>query len=337
VLAIVASVFLIFIGASLAFAGTVLMATFGTDGEVSTAQHPVTSPTAAVITDVAAIRATSDVADVLGTPVVNFAAEGGNASGLFLGIGRVADVDRYLAGVEIDQATDFELSPYRLTLARRDGAATAATPPAEQTFWVASASGTDGIDLSWAVQDGNYRTVLMNADGTPVVDSRLSVGVGLGGMFGLSLGLLIGGVVLILLAVALLVATRPRRFATAAPGPQYVPPGGIRPPTQAAAPPPYDQAPPPPPYDQAPPPPYGQAPPQQAPYGQAPTPAPYEQTPPPARYDQAPPPAPYEQAPAGPPETAPPAQPSGPPAAQPPRATPAPPIEPSPPVREPRS
>src|ERR1044072_418315 len=67
VLAIVASVFLILIRAGLAFAATVLMDTFGTDGEVSTAKHPVTSPTAAVITDVAAIRATSDVADVLGT------------------------------------------------------------------------------------------------------------------------------------------------------------------------------------------------------------------------------------------------------------------------------
>lgn len=226
VLAIVAAVLLLIMGVCLALGGTALMAAFGTDGKVSTDRHPVASPTAAVVTDVASIRDTADVADVLGTPVANFAADGGNSSGLFLGIGPVAEVDRYLAGVEVDQAVDFEVDPYSLTLARRDGARTAATPPARQDFWVASATGTDGFELSWPVRDGNYRMVLMNADGAAGVNSRLSVGVGLGGMFGLSLGLLIGGAVLILLAVALLVATRPRPPAAAASGYPYAPPVG---------------------------------------------------------------------------------------------------------------
>jgi hypothetical protein len=271
VLAIVAAVFLILIGALLALAGTALMVTFGSDGEVSTAKQPVTSPTAAVITDVAAIRDTSEVAGALGTPVVKFAVDGGNPSGVFLGIGRVADVDRYLSGVTVDQATDFELDPYVLTLARRAGTQTTATPPTEQDFWVASATGTGEVDLSWAAQDGNYRVVLMNADGTAGVNSRLSVGVGLGGMFGLSLGLLIGGVVLILLAVALLVATRPRPVQFPV-GPQYVTPSGgapAWPPPAGAAAPTWPAAPAGPAADPAPTPPTGTA----VPTGYPPTPA----------------------------------------------------------------
>jgi hypothetical protein len=315
VLAIVAAVILILIGACLAFAGTVLMVTFGSDGQVSSAKHPVASPTAAVITDVAAIRATSEMADVLGTPEVNFSADGGNASGLFVGIGRVADVDRYLAGVEIDQATDFELNPYVLTLARRDGIRTTAPPPTEQDFWVASATGTGGVDLSWAAQDGNYRVVLMNADGAAGVDSQLSVGVGLSGMFGLSLGLLIGGVVLILVAIALLVATRPRRvqFPT---GPPYAPRTGPAPTGPAPAWPP----------------PAGTAAPAWPPAPTGPAAGEPAGTPTPPTGIAVPTgPAPTRTAPVEPPATgAAPAPPVGPPPVAEPTPTPAAPVEPSP-------
>ena len=212
VVAIVASVFLLVIGAGLVLGGAALMVVFGTGGQISSAMHPVKSPTAAVVTDIAAIRDTAEVADVLGTPTAKFAADGGNASGLFVGIGPAAEVDSYLSGVEIDQVVDFELDPYVLDLARRDGTQGTVGAPTAQDFWVASDTATAGLDLSWQVQDGDYRMVLMNADGAPGVDSRLSVGVGLGGLYGLSLGMLIGGVVLIGIAVALLVLTRPRRL-----------------------------------------------------------------------------------------------------------------------------
>jgi hypothetical protein len=96
VLAIVAVVFMIVIGALLALAGSALMVTFGSDGKVGTAKQPARRPPA--------------------------------ASGLFLGILRLADADRYLSGT-VDQATDFELNPHVLTLARRAGAQTARRRP----------------------------------------------------------------------------------------------------------------------------------------------------------------------------------------------------------------
>ena len=112
VVAIVASVFLLLIGGCLVLGGGVLMAVFGKDGQVASEKNPVATPTAAVVTDVASIRDASDLADALGTPVVMLAADGGNASGLFLGIGPAAEVDSYLAGVAIDQAVDFTVDPY---------------------------------------------------------------------------------------------------------------------------------------------------------------------------------------------------------------------------------
>jgi hypothetical protein len=233
VLAIVAAVFLLLIGLSLAVGGAAVMAVFGTDGEISSGRQPVVSPTAAVVTDIAAIRDTSEVADALGTPVARLAADGGNASGLFVGIGLAAEVDAYLSGVEIDQAVNFELDPYRLDLSRQEGTDTTAAAPADQDFWVASGTGAD-VDVSWAVADGDYRAVLMNADGAAGVDSRLGVGVGLGSIFGIGLGTLIGGVVLIAVAIALLVFTRPRRMPPA--GPTFAYPAGNGPPGATAGP-----------------------------------------------------------------------------------------------------
>jgi hypothetical protein len=210
VVAIVASVFLLVIGACLALGGGLLLVVFGSDGSVSTAKHPVGTPTAAVTTDVATIRDTAEVADALGTPVATVAANGGNTSGLFIGIGPAVAVDRYLSGVAVDQVVDFDVDPYTLNLDRRGGIRTTATSPAEQNIWVASTTGTGNLQLNWPVRDGNFRLVVMNADGSAGVNSQLSIGASLGGMFGLALGLLIGGAVLIILAVVLLVVSRPR-------------------------------------------------------------------------------------------------------------------------------
>ncbi|HWM04094.1 MAG TPA: hypothetical protein VNP92_17305 [Actinophytocola sp.] len=227
VLAIVASIFLLVIGACVALAGVVLMMLFGTDGEINTARNPVTTETAAVVTDIASIRDTSEVADALGTPTARLAGDGGNASGLFIGVGPAADVDSYLADVAIDQATNFELDPYRLDLARREGSETDAAAPTEQDFWVASTDGTAALEMTWDISDGDFRVVVMNADGTAGVDSELSVGFGLGAMFGLALGLVIGGGMMIIVGIALLVFTRPRSLPPVA----YGYSGGYPPPT----------------------------------------------------------------------------------------------------------
>lgn len=201
------AVIMMVLGVIAALGGGALLIAFGSDGQITSDTHPVTTPTAAVITDVATISNTSQVADAVGTPTVHV-----TASGVFVGIGSAADVDRYLAGVAVDQVRDLDLDPYVLNLSRLDGTAKA-TPPAEQTFWVASGSAAGVTDLTWNVRDGAYRMVLMNSDGTPGVSTRLSIGVGLPGAFGLAVGFLVGGLVLLAGGVAILMfaSRRPAR------------------------------------------------------------------------------------------------------------------------------
>jgi hypothetical protein len=207
---IVLAVIALVIGFFAAAGGGILLLVFGTDGQLSTSRHPVSTPTAAVVTDTAAITNTSRVAEVLGDPTLRLQVDGENAAGLFVGVGPAADVDRYLQGVAIDQATDFDLDPYQLSMARRDGAASAAAP-SSQGFWVASATAHGVTDLSWAIRDGDYRVVLMNADGGPGVNSQLGIGIGLPRMFTYAMTMFAGGLVLILAGVLALALGRPRR------------------------------------------------------------------------------------------------------------------------------
>ncbi len=204
---IVVAAIMMVIGVSAAIGGGVLLIAFGRDGAINSGAHPVSTPTSAVITDIASISNASELADVMGTPSVRLTANGDNT---FIGIALASDIDRYLAGVAVDQATDLELDPYVLTLSHRDGTATA-TPPAEQTFWVASAAGPNVTDLTWNLRDGDYRAVMMNADGTAGIDTQLSLGFRLPGLYPLSLALLIGGFVLLVGGLPVLIAGLPRR------------------------------------------------------------------------------------------------------------------------------
>ncbi|WP_326836215.1 hypothetical protein VSH64_15035 [Amycolatopsis rhabdoformis] len=211
---IVISVVVLVIGVCLAVGGGVLLLVFGSGGSLKSGTHAVSTPTAAVVTDTAQITDTSRLTRALGDPSVSVHASGGNGSGLFIGIGPAADVDRYLTGVAIEQARDFNLDPFALDAVRRDGTALA-SPPATQPFWVASGA----TDVTWPITDGDYRAVVMNADGTPGVDSRLAVDLNLPGLFGYALWFFIAGLVLMAAAIVALALGRPRNRAPMSPAP----------------------------------------------------------------------------------------------------------------------
>jgi hypothetical protein len=77
---------------------------------------------------------------------------------------------------------------------RRSGTAAPAAP-ASQGFWVARSQGRSPA-VDWKIRDGSYRGVLMNADGRPGVSTRSSFGVKVPYLSGISVGLLLGGLVL---------------------------------------------------------------------------------------------------------------------------------------------
>jgi hypothetical protein len=107
---------------------------------------------------------------------------------VFVGIGPAADVTRYLAGVEHDVVTDLD-SDGDPEYTPRPGRAPPG-PPASQTFWVASASGSGEQTLDWDPRDGDWRAVVMNVDGSRGVSSDLSIGAELDSVLWIGLGML---------------------------------------------------------------------------------------------------------------------------------------------------
>jgi hypothetical protein len=103
---------------------------------------------------------------------VRVSAEASGGTDVFVGIGPAADVRAYLAGVQHDTLVEVRDGDpvYRST----SGGAPA-TPPAEQTFWVAEASGSEPA-LTWALADGDWSAVVMNADGSAAIDVDVSAG-----------------------------------------------------------------------------------------------------------------------------------------------------------------
>jgi hypothetical protein len=66
-----------------------------------------------------------------------------SAKPVFVGIARKATVDAYLAGTSYATAKDLDLDPFKVTYVTHTGSASPGRP-ASQTFWAASAVGTDG-------------------------------------------------------------------------------------------------------------------------------------------------------------------------------------------------
>ncbi len=143
--------------------------------------------------------------DLLGR--VRIRMESTNAgSPLFIGIGRADDVARYLNGVGHDELTDIDASPFQATYRSRPGGAPASNP-AEQSFWVASDTGTGPRTLTWDVADGNWTVLIMNADGSPGIDVDISAGAELPIIRPIAIVALVAGGVLTLLGIAIIVVT----------------------------------------------------------------------------------------------------------------------------------
>jgi hypothetical protein len=193
------------VGAALAVAGSLVviagsgvLALAGTDGTIGSGKHDISTPTAALVSDTAEFEDTSDVASAIGNPEVGvtaYAEDGGPAK--FVGIGPSADVDRYLANVQVDSVDDFDVDPFELDKQREHPNGTAdATAPGDQTFWVAQSTGQKA-EVDWKVRDGDYKVVVMNADGSQGVaaDGRLEVGLPYLSTY--ALGILLAGLIAI--------------------------------------------------------------------------------------------------------------------------------------------
>jgi hypothetical protein len=126
---------------------------------------------------------------------------------VFVGIASTTDVQRYLGGVEHATVTDFTDRPvYDLS-----GGAAPTSPPADQSIWVARATGTGDQQLVWPVENGDWTLVLMNADGHAQVVGDVAVGATVPALDWIWPSLLIAaGVGLVLGSLLLVLAFRRR-------------------------------------------------------------------------------------------------------------------------------
>ena len=115
------------------------------------------------------------------------------SSALFVGIGRSADVDRYLAGVNRTVITEFWEDKTETV----DGG-TPASPPGTQDFWAASATGSGPQTVVWDPTGGSWSVVVMNSDGRSGIAVGADLGARMPALVWITLGVLVFGVVLLL-------------------------------------------------------------------------------------------------------------------------------------------
>jgi hypothetical protein len=119
-----------------------------------------------------------------------------SAKPLFVGIGPAGAVESYLAGVRREVATRFDAHGSDFTL--HNGGAPA-VPPASKHFWVARSLGSGTQTLAWSPENGDYRIVVMNADGSADVHTNLAIGARFPHLLWIGIGVVGAGAVLLLL------------------------------------------------------------------------------------------------------------------------------------------
>jgi hypothetical protein len=119
---------------------------------------------------------------------------------LFVGIGPSADVDRYLSGVRHTVISDFRTESVKTV----DGGLPR-SPPGEQRFWAASASGPGQESLEWKPTDGSWTVVAMAADGRAGIGLGADLGAEVPALVGIAIGGLVAGAIF-LAGGALLIA-----------------------------------------------------------------------------------------------------------------------------------
>jgi hypothetical protein len=142
--------------------------------------------------------------DLLGTVRIRVTA----TRPLFIGIARERGVHGYLGSVARAEGTRFDSRSADFRV-RRGGPPS--YPPARAHVWSASASGAGVMTLTWTPQAGDWRIVVMNADGTGRVKADVSIGARLPDLLTIAIAVLGGGILLLLVSGGGLYAAVRRR------------------------------------------------------------------------------------------------------------------------------
>ena len=129
---------------------------------------------------------------------------------LFIGIGPAAEVDRYLASVPHKELTNLDRGRGFVV-----GGDQRPADPGSQGFWVATGERT----VRWNVHSGDWRAVVMNADGSSGVTADLSIGARFPHLGGFGVLLLVAGGVLLAAGAGMLISAARSRPGQSGPDP----------------------------------------------------------------------------------------------------------------------
>jgi len=207
VTALIAGVLLLAPATGLTAGGGALLALDGARdaaGYVTGPAVSVQSSTAAITAEGITLQAgdlwTRGLSDIGG---VRISVTGNPGSRLFVGIASESDVDGWLTGVAHDDLT--AVSRGAGTYQRAPGARGPAAAPGGQDFWLATGAGTGAATVTWTATAGDFAVVLANADGSTGVVADVRAATQVPDLTGLGAGLLTAGILLGLLAIALIV------------------------------------------------------------------------------------------------------------------------------------
>src|SRR3954447_19768977 len=123
----------------------------------------------------------------------------GDGAPVFVGVAPTRQVDAYLRDVAHSEVVDVGATRYRHHAGtERPGA------PAAQRFWEASARGSGRQTLRWHARSGHWSVVVMNADGTRGVTTRVSAATRLPFLTALAWGTLGAALVFVLVTGGLM-------------------------------------------------------------------------------------------------------------------------------------
>jgi hypothetical protein len=134
---------------------------------------------------------------------------------VFVGVARTSDVEAYLAGSSRATLAEIEVDPFSASYNETAGDVQPAAP-ASQPFWTASSEGTGTQTLTWDVDGGSWSVVVMNADGSPGVNTKVSAGADVPFVDDVAWGVTISGLLMFGVGGALLAGglISPRRRPT---------------------------------------------------------------------------------------------------------------------------
>ena len=124
--------------------------------------------------------------------------------GIFVGIAPTDLLDDYLGGVPyavVDEANDDGMFlSYRMNTSEQP-----LSPPGEQEFWTLSSTGIGFQELEWELEEGDVSFVIMNEDASDGLAFETVVGARVPLIGPVSMGLMIGGAVILALGTIFLV------------------------------------------------------------------------------------------------------------------------------------